>query len=84
MPRYFFHVHIGDDVIRDPDGQDLRDPDRAWEVARAMARGLMAARFEKPIDWTSSHIEVTDDAGGILLEFPVVEALLEDGKESSD
>jgi hypothetical protein len=84
MPRYFFHVHIGGDAIRDPDGQELRDPDRAWEVARAMARSLMAARFEKPVDWTSSHVEVTDEAGDVVLEFPFVEAMLEDGKESSD
>ena len=79
MPRYFFNVQIGDDVIRDPDGQDLRDPDRAWEVARAMARSLMTARFDKPVDWTASHIEVTDEAGEIVLEFPFVEAMLDDG-----
>jgi hypothetical protein len=78
MPRYFFNVHIGDDAVRDPDGQDLRDPDRAWEVARAMARSLMATRFDKPIDWTASHIEVADEAGEILLEFPFVEAMLDD------
>ncbi len=79
MPQYFFNVHIGGDVVRDPDGQALRDPDRAWEVARAMARSLMSTRFEKPVDWTASHVEVVDAAGEIVLEFPFVEAMLDDG-----
>jgi hypothetical protein len=26
MPRYFFHTHIGDDVIVDPEGRELDDP----------------------------------------------------------
>ncbi|MHC2386065.1 hypothetical protein ACVIHB_000881 [Bradyrhizobium liaoningense] len=36
MPRYFFNTRIGDELIVDPDGEDLRNPDRAWEVARQM------------------------------------------------
>ena len=36
MPRYFFNTQIGDEVIADPEGEELRNPDRAWEVARAM------------------------------------------------
>jgi len=75
MRRYFFNVHIGEDVLPDPDGQSLRDPDEAWEVAKAMAGSLMGAKFERPVDWSSCHIEVTDGAGDILLEFPVLEAL---------
>ena len=43
-----------------------------------MARSLMATRFDKPIDWTASHIEVADEAGEIVLEFPFVEAMLDD------
>jgi len=38
MPRYFFNTRIGDELISDPEGEDLRNPDRAWEVARAMIR----------------------------------------------
>jgi hypothetical protein len=75
MPRYFFDVHIGSDILSDPEGQDLRDPDQAWEVARAMARNLMNTRFEQPINWASAHIEVKDDLDEIILEFPFLEAL---------
>jgi hypothetical protein len=75
MPRYFFNVHIGSDVLSDPDGQDLRDPDQAWEVAKAMAVNLMSTTFEKPINWAASHIEVTDQVDEIVMEFPFLEAI---------
>ncbi len=75
MPRYYFNIHIGQDVISDPEGQNLRDPDQAWEVARAMAVNLMETTFEKPVNWTASHIEVRDDLDEILLEFPFIEAI---------
>ena len=41
MPRYYFNTRIGDELISDPDGEVLRDPDRAWEMARAMIRELL-------------------------------------------
>jgi hypothetical protein len=75
MPRYFFNVHIGDDALVDPDGQDLRDPDQAWEVAKAMAQNLMDTEFEQPVNWASSHIQVRDDLDEIVLEFPFLEAI---------
>lgn len=75
MPRYFFNVHLGADVLPDPEGQDLRDADQAWEVAQAMARNLMGTAFERPVNWASAQIEVKDDRGGIVLEFPFLEAV---------
>jgi hypothetical protein len=75
MPRYFFNVHIGPDILSDPDGQDLRNADQAWEVARAMATNLMGTEFEKPVNWAASHIEVKDQADEIVLEFPFLEAI---------
>ena len=76
MPRYFFNTRIGDDLILDPDGEDLRNPDRAWEVARQMilevvkSEGTQRALLE-------AVIEVTDTAGEVVLEFPFTEALLD-------
>ena len=26
MPRYFFNIRIGEDLIPDPDGEELRNP----------------------------------------------------------
>ena len=41
MTRYFFNTRIGDELILDPEGEELRDPDHAWEIARAMIRELL-------------------------------------------
>ena len=41
MPRYFFNTRIGDELVADPEGEELRNPDRAWEVARAMILELI-------------------------------------------
>jgi hypothetical protein len=40
-----------------------------------MARNLMDAKFERPVNWTTAHIEVKDDVDEIILEFPFLEAL---------
>ena len=79
MPRYFFNTRIGDEVISDPEGEELRNPDRAWEVARAMIHELL--RIEGMEDLMRAVLEVRDDEGEIVLEFPFVEAIL-DGAES--
>ena len=61
MPRYFFNTRIGDELIADPEGEELRDPDRAWEVARAMIRELL--KTEDAEDLLRAVLEVTDDRG---------------------
>ncbi len=75
MPRYFFNTQIGDELIADPEGEDLRDPDRAWEVARTMIGELL--KTEGTDGLLGAVLEVTDDEGEIVLEFPFTEALLD-------
>ena len=81
MPRYFFNARIADELISDPEGEVLRNPDRAWEMARAMIRELLKT---EGVDerLLSATIEVTDDEGGIVLEFPFAEALRDAEDES--
>jgi hypothetical protein len=75
MPRYFFNTRIGDDVIPDPEGEELRDPDHAWEIARTMIQELL--RDERAqAKLLSASLVVTDEAGGVVLEFPFSEALI--------
>ena len=75
MPRYYFHTRIGDELISDPDGEELRNPDRAWEMARAMILELLKSEGadERLLNAT---VEVTDGDGEVVLEFPFAEALL--------
>jgi hypothetical protein len=76
MPRYFFNTRIGGELISDPDGEELRNPDRAWEVARAMIRELLKTEGAEARLF-NAILEVTDDEGGIVLEFPFAEAILD-------
>ena len=75
MPRYFFNARIADELISDPEGEVLRNPDRAWEMARAMIRELLKTEGADGI-LLSATLEVTDDDGEIVLEFPFAEAIL--------
>jgi hypothetical protein len=76
MPRYFFNTHVGDELISDPEVEELRDLDRAWEVARAMIRELLKTEgAERGL--LSAVLEVTDEDGEVVLEFPFAEAILE-------
>ena len=76
MPRYFFNTRIGDELISDPEGEVLRDPDRAWEMARAMIRELLRTEGTDGA-LLGAVIEVTDDEGEIVLECPFSEAILD-------
>ena len=76
MPRYFFNTRISDELIADPEGEDLRNADRAWEIARAMIRELLKTEGAEG-GLLNAVLEVTDDEGEIVLEFPFVEAILD-------
>jgi hypothetical protein len=76
MPRYFFNTRIGDELIADPEGEELRNADRAWEIARAMIRELLKTEGAEG-GLLTAVLEVTDDEGEIVLEFPFAEAILD-------
>jgi hypothetical protein len=75
MPRYFFNTRIGDELISDPEGEELPNPDRAWEVARAMIREILRTEGEGSL--LNAILEVTDDDGELVLEFPFTEAIFD-------
>jgi hypothetical protein len=76
MPRYFFNTRIGDQLINDPEGEVLRNPERAWEMARAMIRELLKTEGADG-GLFNAVLEVTDQEGEIVLEFPFTEAMLD-------
>ena len=76
MPRYFFNTRIGDELISDPEGEELRNPDRVWEVAWAMIRELLKTEGAEN-GLLNAILEVTDGEGEIVLEFPFAEAILD-------
>jgi len=76
MPRYFFNTRIGNELVADPEGEVLRNPDRAWEVARAMILELLKSEGTSAV-LLNAVVEVTDATGEIVLEFPFAEAILD-------
>jgi hypothetical protein len=74
MPRYFFHTQIGEDVITDPTGTELRDPDEAWEKARATIRAALRSPQEQA-RLMAACLVVADAAGEVVFEFPFSEAV---------
>jgi hypothetical protein len=79
MPRYFFNTRIGKELLLDPEGEELRDPDHAWNVARTTIRDLLGA--EGGQDLLGAIMEVSDEDGEIVLEFPFSEAILDSPDE---
>ncbi|MEW6452877.1 MAG: hypothetical protein AB1490_19665 [Pseudomonadota bacterium] len=77
MPRYFFNTHVAGDVIPDDEGEELRDADHAWEVAKAMILELLEEEGSTP-ELLKALLVVTDDDGETVLEFPFSEALIEE------
>jgi hypothetical protein len=75
MPRYFFNTRIGDDLIPDVEGEELRDADHAWEVAKGMILDLLDTQDKQPNLLVASLV-VTDQRGDVVLEFPFSEALI--------
>ena len=80
MPRYYFNTRIGKELILDPEGEELRDPDHAWEVAQTTIRQLLKTEGGQA-GVLDAVLEVTDDEGEIVLEFPFSEAILDPSDE---
>jgi hypothetical protein len=81
MPRYFFNTRIGQELILDPEGEELRDPDHAWRVARTTIREILKTEGGQP-NLLNAILEVTDDDGEIVLEFPFTEAIIDNSENS--
>lgn len=76
MPRYYFNTRIGDELIHDPEGEILRDADEAWDVARTTIRQILQSEGSH-VSLLQASLEVTDQNGDTVLEFPFSEAALE-------
>jgi hypothetical protein len=66
MPRYFFHVHHGDESYTDEVGDELADDHAAWHEATASAGESLKdidGKLRPGRDW---RMEVTADGRGLL------------------
>lgn len=75
MPRYFFHTHIGDDVVVDTDGRELASTDAVNEAAKVLALQLLQGADSDP-ELLKAVLFVEDEAQEVVLELPLTEALV--------
>ncbi len=73
-------------MITDLNGEELRDPDHAWEASRAIIRAMMddpkMSHSGNQDRLLAASLVVTDEAGEVVLEFPFAEALAGDAPEA--
>ncbi|GJD87762.1 hypothetical protein BHAOGJBA_1267 [Methylobacterium hispanicum] len=75
MPRYFFRTHLGDGVVVDPEGSELADLEAARDAAKGLALQLLQGADGDP-ELLKAVLFVADEAEEIVLEFPLVDALV--------
>jgi hypothetical protein len=75
MPQYRFNLHLEDQVLRDREGQYFSGPDTVRDVAQSLASELIEASIVQPSNWLNCHLEVVDDRGEVIVDFPFIEAI---------
>jgi hypothetical protein len=76
MPRYFFHIRSGDDLIRDLEGVELESPVQAQEEAEAAAREILSMKVLKGEVVNGDRFEVLDNEGAMVLSVEFRDLLL--------
>ena len=74
MARYYFHVKKGQQLLRDEEGDELPDDERARAAAIQAARELIAEAIKAGRDPEFDALVVADEHGRIAI-LPVTEAL---------
>lgn len=75
MPRYFFHIHDGLELL-DEEGIELANAPAARAAALAGARGMMSEQVQRGRLSLHHRIEVEDEEGGCVLTLPFREAVV--------
>jgi hypothetical protein len=66
MPRYFFHLRDGVDILLDPDGRELPDAAAAAQLALTEARSLMSHEILGGVLHLSQRLDVEDSEGRVV------------------
>jgi len=75
MPRFFFHLREGDELVEDLEGQELSDVDTSHSEAVSGAREIVSERIKagKAID--KHEIQLCDESGAVLEQVPFLSVL---------
>jgi hypothetical protein len=75
MPRYFFHLRDGTDVLLDPEGRTLDGPETLPGLALAEARSLISHDAREGRIRLDQRIEVEDAAGNVVCRVEFADAV---------
>jgi len=75
MGRFYFHLRDGSELIRDPEGVDLRDAAEAKRMALLSARELVADAIKAGSPNVPEAFVIADDAGQTLDIIPLATVL---------
>ncbi len=71
MPRYYFRLLRGDEVVNIPNGMDLLGPAAAREAALAFARDLQQGKVMPDRNWGGWQVAIVDSHGHPIDSVPV-------------
>ena len=75
MPRFYFHLKHGGQLINDPEGSELADAEQARVEAIKAAREIVGAAIRFGIEPPSHAIAVVDSKGEEIIAIPLTEVL---------
>ncbi len=65
MPRYYFHIRLGPNLLPDDRGMELADLDTARSEAEYGAREILAAKVKAGQVIDDEAIEIADEHGTV-------------------
>ena len=75
MPRYYFHLRDGEDVLLDPEGRELNHPGAVEQMALNEARAIICDDGRGGRIDLTQRIDVEDEAGNLVHRLPFVDAV---------
>lgn len=66
MPRYFFHLRDGEDIVLDPEGRELEGPGAVEPMALDEIRAIIADDARNGRINLDQRIDVEDEAGNLV------------------
>ena len=75
MARYYFHLHNGDGLTPDEEGQEFAGPAEAHAAALADIRSILASEVDSGELDLNGRVEVHDEAGAQILVVAFSEAV---------
>ena len=74
MPRYYFHLSDGEQLLNNHQGLDLPGDAAARDDALALARDLKQGNVMQGWDWDGWFIKIVDEKGHTIDELPIADA----------